>query len=223
MKVAVNKIFFINTVYSRTKGMDHMSEEQNKKLEDAKKTVEEMLKDPEKKNILKNIVDSIAKDAAELSEAFNKTDFAIKDFMKSKTAWIVIAIIGMGGFSGWYFANQQTVIASLPPAIAPIEEVQKDWKDTVQPPIRTSIEEPKDIPAQELPSPPQLDTDDPVPEEYKEEVNQRALWCRRVLRRFDSYWIDLAGGQVRDEILEREARICKKYLNKIGASYLYSK
>jgi hypothetical protein len=223
MKVAVNKIFFINTVYSRTKGRDHMSEEQNKKLEDAKKTVEEMLKDPEKKNILKNIVDSIAKDAAELSEAFNKTDFAIKDFMKSKTAWIVIAIIGMGGFSGWYFANQQTVIASLPPAIAPIEEVQKDWKDTVQPPIRTPIEEPKDIPAQELPSPPQLDTDDPVPEEYKEEVNQRALWCRRVLRRFDSYWIDLAGGQVRDEILEREARICKKYLNKIGASYLYSK
>jgi hypothetical protein len=223
MKVAVNDIFFINTVYSRTKGLDHMSEEQNKKLEDAKDTVEEMLKDPVKKNILKSIVDEIAKDAAALSEAFNKSDFAIQDFMKSKTAWIVIAIIGMGGFSGWYLANQQTLISNLPPAVAPIEEVQKDYRDSVQPPIRTPIEEPKDIPEQELPSPPQLDTEDTVPEEYRDEVNQRALWCRKVLRKFDSYWIEKTVGQVDDKELEREARICKKYLNRIGASYLYSK
>lgn len=200
-----------------------MSEEQNKKLEDAKETVEEMLKDPEKKNILKGIVDEIARDAAALSEAFNRSDFAVQDFMKSKTAWIVIAIIGMGGFSGWYFANQQTLISKLPPAIAPIEEVQKEYRDSVQPPIRTPIEEPSDIPAQELPSPPQLDREDPVPEEYKNEVNQRALWCRKVLRKFDAYWIEKAVGQIDDRELEREANICKKYLDRIGASYLYSK
>ena len=128
----------------------------------------------------------------------------------------------MGGFSGWYLANQQTLVANLPPAVAPIEEVQKEYRDAVQPPIREKLEEPKDIPQQELPQPPALG-EDPVPEEYKEEVNQRALWCRKVLRRFDSYWIDRVGGQLRDKVLEKEARTCKKYLDRIGASYLYSK
>lgn len=115
----------------------------------------------------------------------------LKDFIKTKWAWIAIAIIACVTFSAVYFAffagsSQPTKVTQPPTGVKPVYV-----------PKREKEREKADFPK----------LDKPV-----DELSPVEKHCLAVIRQYDKLWVERVTGQLIDQELLREYSRCRRIL-----------